>query len=350
MTTATVLLAASVFTIPAGSDAVREQSVRAAVTKALQRVEAGVTNYPRHRQCFSCHHQAVAVFSMTSARQHGFAVDADLLQKQITFSQRSFRNKQLIARGQGVGGDSTSVVYVLQMFAAAERPRDDTTAALVEYLLARQRKDGAWPVPAQRPPTMGSLFTNTGLAMSVLKRYGPPAGADGAAELQRRIDAAFTKGRAWLLANKPSSTEDKVFHLWGLVDAGADARAIAAARDLLARAQRPDGSWRQLPNMSGDAYATATALASLRRAGLRAGGEVYKKGVQYLLKTQRDDGAWVVETRSRPLQVFFDNGDAGGKSQFISFAATNWAILALLEALPERIAAPALGGASPKRR
>jgi len=53
--------------------------------------------------------------------------------------------------------------------------------------------------------------------------------------------------------------------------------------------------------------------------------------VKYLLRTQREDGAWVVQTRSRPLQAFFDNGDAGGKSQFISFAATNWAILALLE-------------------
>ena len=59
----------------------------------------------------------------------------------------------------------------------------------------------------------------------------------------------------------------------------------------------------------------------------------YRKGVSYLLKTQRDDGAWIVETRSKPIQIFFDNGDPGGKSQFISFAATGWAVLALLEAV-----------------
>jgi hypothetical protein len=34
------------------------------------------------------------------------------------------------------------------------------------------------------------------------------------------------------------------------------------------------------------------------------------------------------------LQPFFDNGDPGGKSQFISFAATGWATLALLETVP----------------
>jgi hypothetical protein len=36
------------------------------------------------------------------------------------------------------------------------------------------------------------------------------------------------------------------------------------------------------------------------------------------------------------LQRYFDNGDAGGRSQFISFAATNWAVMALLEVVPVR--------------
>ena len=86
--------------------------------------------------------------------------------------------------------------------------------------------------------------------------------------------------------------------------------------------------------MSGDAYATATALIALRHAGLDARNPAYRKGVRYLLDKQEDDGAWIVETRSRPLQKFFDNGDAGGKSQFISFAATNWSVMALLETVP----------------
>ena len=185
--------------------------VKAAVEKALKRVEAGVTNYPKHRQCFSCHHQAMAVFSLTAARQRGFAVNDDLLKKVIDFSLRTFRNKAFIARGQGVGGESVSVVYALHTLAAVERPYDDTIAALVQYLLVKQRKDGAWPVPfgGDRPPTMGSLFTQTGLAMYALKHYGPPEDDAGAEDLQKRIDTAVTKGRDWLLANKPTSTEDK---------------------------------------------------------------------------------------------------------------------------------------------
>ena len=331
-----VLLAGLALPAAVRADDAPGPAARAAVEKGLKRIEAGVTNYPKHRQCFSCHHQAMAVFSLTAAQKRGFTVDAELLKKVIDFSLRSFRNKAVIAKGQGVGGDSVSVVYALHAFAAVERPYDDTTATLVKYLLVKQRKDGAWPVPAfgDRPPTMGSLFTNTGLAMFALRHYGPPKDAPDAEDLQKRVDAAFAKGRDWLLANKPASTEDKVFHLRGLVDAGAEAKEIEAARERLLGEQLADGSWAQLASMSGDAYATGTVLVALRRAGLDAGQEAYQKGVKYLIDSQKEDGAWVVQTRSRPLQLFFDNGDAGGKSQFISFASTNWAVLALLETIP----------------
>jgi N-acyl-D-amino-acid deacylase len=335
---AVIVVLISIAPVSADSD----PAVKAAVVKALQRIEKGLSNYPKHRQCFSCHHQAMGVIAMAAAQKHGFEVEAELIQKQVDFSLKTFRNRSTIAKGRGVGGDSTSVVYVLHMFAAVERPGDDTSAALVEYLLVKQRQDGSWPIApfGDRPPTMGSLFTNVGLAMAVLNKYSPAKDAAGAESLQKRIDAALDSGRLWLLANKPVSTEDKVFHLRGLVDAGADAKLIEAARDRLVVDQREDGAWGQLAHMSGDAYATATALVTLRRAGLATTNKAHQKGVQYLIDSQLDDGAWFVQTRSKPLQKFFDNGDHGGKSQFISFAATNWAVLALLDTISTEVDRP----------
>lgn len=336
MRTTRIILIGLTFASPARAGVPDAKEVSTAIEKGLKRIEAGITSYPKHRQCFSCHHQAMAAFSLTAAREKGFAIDADLLKRQVPFSLRTFRNKEAIAQGRGVGGDSTGVVYVLHMLASVKYPADATTDALVKYLVVKQRKDGAWPIApfGQRPPTMGSLFTNTGLAMFALKHYAQPRDREDSKDLQQSTDTAIAKGRDWLLANKPESTEDKVFHLHGLVDAGVDTKVIEDAKTRLLEEQRSDGSWAQLSKMSGDAYATATVLVALRKAGLNVKHAAYQKGIAYLINTQTEDGAWIVETRSRPLQRFFDNGDPGGKSQFISFAATNWAVLALLETVP----------------
>jgi N-acyl-D-amino-acid deacylase len=319
--------------VPArGADAPLAERVPRAIEKGLERIRAGAGAYPKHRTCFSCHHQALPLFSLTAARGRGLEVEPERLRGLVQFTLKSFAKTAQVARGQGVGGANTTVGYALAALAAAGHAADDTTAALVQFLLARQRQDGAWPGVANRPPTEGSPFTATALALHGLKHYAP--GKAAPADLRRRVDLAFARGLEFLLKASPASTEDKVFRLRGLVWAGADARAVAAARSALQKEQRPDGSWGQLADLAGDAYATGTALVALRAAGLPASDPVYHKGAAYLLATQRADGAWLVQTRSRPIQIFFDNGDPGGKSQFISFVATNWAVLALLELHP----------------
>jgi squalene cyclase len=205
---------------------------------------------------------------------------------------------------------------------------------LIEYLLVRQKADGSWPALAKRPPTEGSSFTDTALAFRALRIYGPMHDSNDDDERRDRVKKAFEKGRAWLSENKPANTEDTTFRLRGLVWAGVERKEIEASRDALLKEQRADGSWAQLPELDGDAYATGTVLLALRCAGVATSDPVYQKGVKYLVRTQKPDGSWFVETRSKPVQVFFDNGDPGGKSQFISFAATGWATLALLEQYP----------------
>jgi N-acyl-D-amino-acid deacylase len=308
---------------------------RTAIEKGLRRIEQGAASYVTKRQCFSCHHQALSILSLTSARRRGFQVDEAGMRRQIEFTLDSFKAKKArILKGQGIEGASTMAVYALFALEGASHPADETTASLVQYLLVRQRPNGAWPALAKRPPLEGSLFTNAALGLSVLRKYGPAGDAKGADDLRGKVEAAYSKGRQWLLENEPETTEDRVFHLRGLVSAAADRKTIAAARDRLLKEQRKDGSWAQLPSLEGDAYATGSVLMALRAAGVPASDPAYQRGVKYLLATQKDDGSWLVMTRSRPMQTFFDNGDPGGKSQFISFAATCWAVMGLLEQYP----------------
>src|SRR5262249_55482967 len=152
--------------------------------------------------------------------------------------------------GQAIDGANTTAAYALFALDGAGHPADATTAALVQFLLARQRPDGSWPAQANRPPLEGSLFVNAALSLRALRKYGPAKDAPGKKELRDRIEAAFRKGRAWLLEHTPATTEDKIFHLRGLLAAGAEKKEVAAAQARLLKEQRKDGSWSQLPDLA----------------------------------------------------------------------------------------------------
>src|SRR5262249_21912109 len=140
---------------------------------------------------------------------------------------------------------------------------------------------------------------------------------------------------SWLSTSRPADTEDRVFRLWGLKYADATpAEITAAAKDLLA-AQREDGGWAQTDKLASDAYATGSALVALHQAGrLATDDPAYRRGVAFLLSTQKPDGTWVVAARGRPFQPYSESGSPYGKDQFIAVAAGGWAAAALALALP----------------
>ena len=85
--------------------------------------------------------------------------------------------------------------------------------------------------------------------------------------------------------------------------------------------------------MASDAYATGQALASLHQSGAVAAADpAYQRGVKYLLSTQLEDGSWHMRSRSIPFQPYFESGFPHGPDQWISAAATNWAVMALIPA------------------
>lgn len=305
-----------------------EKAIRAAVTQSLPILSKAAQNYPHHRDCFSCHHHALPIMAIQAAQKHGYTRNDLGMALHVKFTLNTFRpNLDEIRQGNRVPGSNTTAAYALHTLQAVQHPRDTVTDALVQFLLVRQTSEGTWPATTQRPPTEGSKFTTAFFALDGLHAYGTEAD-------QPKIDIARTKARTWLEANEPSHTEDTVFRLRALLVVQAKPATIDAARKALQALQQDDGGFAQLPNGKPDAYATGSALVALRHAGMPPTDPVYQRGIAWLLKHQDATGAWLVTTRSRPVQALFDNGDPGGKSQFITVAATGWATLALLEALP----------------
>jgi hypothetical protein len=128
---------------------------------------------------------------------------------------------------------------------------------------------------------------------------------------------------------EPRDTQDRAFKLLGLMWGGVSGPEIVREKAALIELQREDGGWAQMSSMTSDAYATGQALYALHAAKLPVADAAYRKGVDYLLKSQLEDGTWFVRTRAFGFQPYFETGFPHGRSQFISTVATAWASAAL---------------------
>jgi len=171
----------------------------------------------------------------------------------------------------------------------------------------------------------------TALATRSIQLYGSPAKS-------KKTNELVSRPRNWLENYQTDMQQELAFQLLGLQWCNSSLEEKQVVADKLKSMQHADGGWSQLPTMASDAYATGEALYALFESGMvSANEESYQKGLSYLLKTQDESGAWVVETRSYPIQPYFSSDfPPYNENQFISAAATNWAALALLEALPNK--------------
>jgi hypothetical protein len=312
-------------------------AVRAAVARSLPLLQDGALTFRERSEgrCISCHHQGLILPTVALARERGFPIREKLARAEVDrvhgfyarrrdVYERALTDAAAAKRADAYGNFTVHVGYWLWGLAAEKVAPDEVTAAAARLLAAKQSDDGHWDFEdAARAPMQAGDFTTTALAVFVLQQYGPKEDAEA---MGRRV----ARAREWLLANRPRTTDDKAFRLFGLhwVQAGAEERQKAVAQ-LLAD-QRPDGGWGQQDNMPTDAYATGLALVALHQAGgLAVSDPAYRRGVAYLLKTQRDDGSWFVKTRAIPSNPYFESGFPYGKSQFISYAGTCWATMAL---------------------
>jgi hypothetical protein len=299
-------------------------AVRAAVSKALPLLQKGAVGHREQRSCFACHNQGLPILALTTARQRGFEVDEAELARQAEFIAAFLaRNRDNYLKGKGQGGQVDTAGYALWALDLLGHKPDEVTAAVTEYLLQYQSEADHWWTNARRPPSEASPFTPNYLALRALRTYGT-------VEQRERIAARTRQVRGWLGRALPRDTEDRVFRLWALKLADAPDKVLQSAAHDLAASQRPDGGFAQLDSMEPDAYATGTALVALHLAGgLATDAPVYQRGLAFLLKTQRADGTWLVRSRSRPFQLYFETGFPHGKDQFISSAASSWAATAL---------------------
>ena len=291
---------------------------RQAVTKAMALLEKQSYNFIRISGCNSCHSQDLPSAAAALARTRGHAAPKEIPQLPATMQPPPERLMDLNFVAV------TGLAWELFDLGMNGSPRTHYTDAAVRGIKAMQTAAGNWDTnEGRRPPMSSGEFQATALSIYSLKHYGPPAEKAG-------TDKAIARARAWLESAKPTATQDRAFHLLGLAWSGGNPEIIREAAQALRHTQRSNGGWAQFETLDTDAYATGEALYALRVGGkMPATDPTFRKGVDFLLRTQGSDGSWHVKSRSIWLQPYLETGFPYGQDQFISTAGTAWAAMAL---------------------
>jgi N-acyl-D-amino-acid deacylase len=247
--------------------------------------------------------------------------------------------------GDHVPGGSTTAGYGLWALSLAGRPADETTTAIVTYLLKiqgtarlegrqptelKRLQDARWTTSCRRPPLQGSDIADTVLALIGMKNYATT-------EQQPAVARARMAAEKWLTQAPLKTQEDRIWRLWGLHHLEGDGEARRATIAAIASAQREDGGWAQTDDRASDAFSTGETLFVLCRTGMSADDSMIGRARDYLLRTQLADGSWLVESHVKnKAQPYFENGDPHGEHQFLSTAATAWATAALAQLRPAK--------------
>ena len=306
------------------------EMVKAAVEKAIALLDKSGPQFVRVSGCTSCHNQSLPQMAYSAARARGFAVDEKVAKYQVEAVVATFKPAvpDMAAGKPNIPDPAISVSYALAGLAAEGYAPDQTTGAMAHLVSLQQIEDGSFLAFPARPPIESSVFTATALSVRALQVYW------------KNADSMVDRARTWLETAQPRTNEDRAMQLMGLAWAKGNRSAMEQAARALIAEQRPDGGWAQLTNLESDAYATGQALAALAMSGqLQASDPAWQKGSGFLLRTQLDDGSWLVRTRTVPFQPYKESGFPHGRNQWISAAGTSWAAMALSLGEPPRLQA-----------
>jgi ankyrin repeat protein len=309
------------------------QQEQAAIRKALPLLQHSAGAFVAKRACVSCHHNILTILTLDLARERGFTIDEAVLKSVEDKTFRELRDPNALddaIQASALNDPTPDDSYLLMAAHAAGLPPDLTTAVFAQRL-ARWQRDGHWVTSDFRPPHSSSLFMTTATAVRAIRFYMPE-------ELREERDASIERAKQWLFANRPVSTEDASFRLLGLAWSDGSREQIAAAQHDLISMQLAAGGWPQLKGYAADAYSTGEALFALQESGMEPASPGLSKGLRFLISTEAPDGSWHVRTRMlSPADIspkYFSTGFPYRKDEFLSYAGSCWAVMALARAVP----------------
>jgi hypothetical protein len=307
-----------------------------AVKRGLQFLQKEAFSWKETRQCAACHHAATMIWTFNEARAAGYSVDETALKQASEWAFGDMKTNSLTPQAPPRDVVNLGWVYVLLSMETAPEfginahvpdanssvrgPASGTNEdiipsarrILIDQIIANQRTDGSWGTPLdERVPLGGPVEDIAILCRLALLQTG--AGSPS-------VGTCLEKAADWLAANTgKTSRQGRNLRLLMNLREGKLAKELSQVIQTISAEQSADGGWSQTPDLASDAYATGQTLYVLARAGVKPDAPAMRRGVEFLTRTQREDGSWPMLSRVKAKNL-----------SPITGAGTTWALLGLI--------------------
>jgi hypothetical protein len=192
------------------------------IERGIERISAGVDNYPKHRDCFSCHHQAVPLLAYRLSAAEGsqgkilWGDQAQRRDRILDFTRRSLeRELASLKPEQELGGRGMTLGYALWTLSVGQTTWGTLGEELVSKAISTQMHDGRWRVHSVRPPAASSEMMATALVISGLNHYERYQKDAFQAVSLNTLQKARYRAMLWRARQaEPTTTEDLCGTIW----------------------------------------------------------------------------------------------------------------------------------------
>lgn len=342
----------SVTTTVSAADVLADKAaVQQTVKRSIAWLEADMQTWRKEHNCAACHHGPLYLWSINVARRQGYVVNEPQLQELTRwlltndeariFPKPSVPNQEATASANPAERMTTAMMghrnlsqptiyltHALNVLPDAHPLKKIGWERVINHLASAQAGDGSfvgkngWR-PIFNTPQILTRFAVTGIRDATWSSITGPT-----TEMQQQL---LKKAEAFLANQVTDEThQGLVLRLLAEKQRSRDetgTNPAAKASILIQRLsmlQRPDGGWSQTNDRESDAFATGQSLYALQHAGVPAADPAIREGIEYLVRTQHEDGTWSMKSRPNP--------ETGNPAEFlnpITYAATAWATLGI---------------------
>lgn len=282
--------------------------VRQTIERSIPYLELKGQEWIKKNKCVSCHQVNTMIWSLSLAKQKGFAVSKKLGSWIDWSVEESLKKNE---KGKRVG--RLNKEGVAQILFADLKIENSQREKLLDLLALDQKKDGTWDaggqLPAQkRPAKETSLVSSSWIALSARKKVS-----------QASIPTIH-------IQKEGQSIEWYVVNLL-LPSVNGDEK-VNSFTNKLKEFQNSDGGWGWLVNEPSDALGTGMALYALQYVNSEKTLETRTRAIEFLTRTQRTDGTWPVKGTKRKKREKVEETS--------TYWGTAWAIIGLTSGLSDK--------------